>query len=108
MPASSMEAAVGAATWPVGAQVCRGQIPASTAKPKNITGNAQNWNWEEKWNRESSCRSREPPVEYAASRAISTRAPPKNEYKASFIAPYALLVEPQVAIRKYFGTMTSS
>ena len=41
MPASSIEPAVGAATWPVGAQVCNGQMPASTANPRNKTGKAQ-------------------------------------------------------------------
>ena len=37
-----------------------------------------------------------------------TSAPPKNEYNVSFIAPYSLLVDPQIAIRKYFGMITSS
>src|SRR5438128_527073 len=38
IPASNIEPAVGAATCPVGAQVCNGQIPASTAKPRNKNG----------------------------------------------------------------------
>ena len=37
-PASSMLAAVGAATWPVGAQVWNGHMPAIMAKPKKISG----------------------------------------------------------------------
>ena len=39
---------------------------------------------------------------------MKTSIPPKNEYSVSFIAPYSLFVEPKIAIRKYFGTMTSS
>ena len=38
----NIEAAVGAATWPVGAQVWNGHMPANTAKPRNRTGNAHN------------------------------------------------------------------
>ena len=34
-----MEAAVGAATWPVGAHVCKGHMPARIAKPTNTKGN---------------------------------------------------------------------
>src|SRR6266404_7872070 len=40
-PASNIEAAVGAATWPVGAHVWNGHIPARTAKPTKINGNTQ-------------------------------------------------------------------
>ncbi len=39
-PASSIEAAVGAAACPVGAQVWNGHMPASTAKPTNTSGNS--------------------------------------------------------------------
>jgi hypothetical protein len=44
----------------------------------------------------------------AATIPIRTIALPTNEYSASFIAPYSLLVEPQIAIRKYFGIIASS
>ena len=39
-PASSIEAAVGAATWPVGAQVWNGHRPARIPNPTNTSGNA--------------------------------------------------------------------
>ena len=39
-PASSMEAAVGAATWPVGAQVWKGHMPARMANPVKTSGKA--------------------------------------------------------------------
>src|SRR5881296_1148601 len=42
-PANNIEAAVGAATWPVGAQVCKGHNPARMAKPTNTSGKAQYW-----------------------------------------------------------------
>ena len=42
-PASNIEAAVGAAEWPVGAQVWNGHMPASTAKPMNTSGKQKNW-----------------------------------------------------------------
>jgi len=39
---------------------------------------------------------------------VETNMPPKKEYSVSFIAPYSLFVDPKIAMRKYFGTITSS
>src|SRR5262249_40191317 len=108
IPASNIEPAVGAAAWPVGAQVCKGQMPASTAKPRNNTGNAHDCSCGENWNCASSFRSSDPALTYATRIPTNTNMPPKNEYSVSFIAPYSLLVEPKMAMRKYFGTITSS
>ena len=42
-PASSMDAAVGAATWPVGAQVWKGHMPARIPKPTKTSGKHHIW-----------------------------------------------------------------
>src|SRR5437016_6470032 len=76
---SNIDPAVGAATWPVGAQVCNGQMPASTAKPRNSTGKAQDCNCGVNWNRASSFKSSEPELTYAAMIPMKTSAPPKKE-----------------------------
>ena len=49
-----------------------------------------------------------PATTYAAISPTSTIALPTNEYSASFMAPYSLRVEPQMAMRKYFGMMANS
>src|SRR5882757_6182191 len=55
-PASSIEAAVGAATWPVGAHVWNGHKPAKIAKPTNTRGKAHIWKLGGKGNLASSSR----------------------------------------------------
>src|ERR1043166_5028511 len=109
-PASNMLAAVGAATWPVGAHVWNGHIPANTAKPTKMSGNAQRWNSGANLCCASVSRSNEVPPEAqnAASMPMNTKALPTKEYSTSFIAPYSLRVEPQIAMMKYLGMIASS
>src|SRR5512146_266897 len=47
-PAWNIETAVGAATWPSGDQLWKGQMPPSTANPKNTGRNHAFWNPAEK------------------------------------------------------------
>src|SRR5512138_1134892 len=110
MPASIIDAAVGAATWPVGAQVWNGHMPARMANPTNTSGNAQSWKDREKGKPASSGRLKldAPETTKAANNPTSTIALPTKEYSESFIAPYSFRVEPQIAMRKYLGMIASS
>ena len=80
-PASNIEAAVGAATWPVGAQVWKGHKPARIPNPTNVSGNAHNWKCGESPECASASSEVEwlPEVAYAASSTMSTMAEPTNE-----------------------------
>ena len=80
-PARSMDAAVGAATWPVGAQVWNGQRPARIAKPTNTNGKAQYWKSSGNGYFASSNRLivYAPAITYAAMMPMSTIALPTNE-----------------------------
>src|SRR3954470_6242574 len=104
-----MEAAVGAATWPVGAQVWNGHRPAKIAKPTNTSGNAHIWKFGGKGYFANSNKLIvfAPEITNAAIIPIKTIALPTNEYSANFIAPYSRRVDPQIAIRKYFGIIAS-
>src|SRR5580658_3682875 len=80
-PASSMEAAVGAATWPVGAQVWKGQRPARMAKPTKTTMKAQFWKAGGNGYFANSTKSNvlPPATTYAAISPTRTMALPTNE-----------------------------
>src|SRR5580698_7274738 len=90
-PASSIDAAVGAAAWPVGAQVWNGHMPASTANPTNTSGKNTIWKCVEKCVPASASKLMLCPPEatHAATIPASTSALPANEYSASFIAAYS-------------------
>src|SRR5277367_658180 len=80
-PASSIEAAVGAATWPVGAQVWKGHKPARIPKPTKTSGKHHIWKLTGRpaWARPASVVVWLPDVAYAASRPMSTMAEPAKE-----------------------------
>ena len=105
-----MLAAVGAAEWPCGAHVWKGHIPPKMAKPTNINGNTTACSPAEKSTVISACKSNvfNPESKYSASIPINTSALPPKEYITSFIAAYSRFAPPQMAMRKYFGTMASS
>src|SRR5207249_4392690 len=79
-PASSIEAAVGAATWPVGAHVWNGHRPARIPNPTNTSGNAHIWKLTGRFAFASATNPVEwlPESAYAASNPIRTIADPTN------------------------------
>ena len=109
-PASSILAAVGAAEWPCGAHVWNGHMPAKIAKPTNITGNTTACSPLEKSTVISTRKSKvfNPEAKNSASIPINTNALPPKEYITSFIAAYSRFAPPQMAIRKYLGTIAIS
>src|SRR3972149_10318123 len=105
-PAWNMETAVGAATWPSGDQLWKGNRPPRTAKPRKTNGNHRRWNAGEK----EACSSSSmlnvpmPEAKYIANAPTSDTTDPMKRYSVSFIAAYSRVTfQPQMAIRRYMG-----
>src|ERR687891_1170725 len=112
--ASSTEPIVGASVWASGSHVWNGHIGTLTANPSPTAPNTTSWNPCEKppccayrW---SSTMSNVlgSAVKNMARKPSSMNTEPNKVYRKNLIAAYSRLALPQIPIRKYMGTRTSS
>ena len=109
-PACSMETAVGAATWPSGDQVWKGNRPARMPQPimkkgKKVLAKPRSNSMSRR-----TAMSKVPAPASAKTAKMPTKisTEPPTRTMVSFIAPYSLLVEPQTTISRYIGSTASS
>src|SRR3990172_6980500 len=114
IPASRTEPIVGASVCASGSHVWNGHIGTFTAKPRATAPNTTSWNpsvnpppapnsWSFKMS--NVCGSDR---KYIPRNPSSMKIEPKIVYRKNLIAAYSRFDEPQIPIRKYIGTKTSS
>ncbi len=115
-PASNIDAAVGAATWPVGAQVWNGHKPAKIAKSRRTpaetpSAGTPRGNGHLRQRRQIERRdarlARAPRQTPRSARPTPARSPQTSRAPASSRRT-PCRVDPQIAIRKYFGMIAIS
>ena len=114
MPASSTDPTVGASVWASGSQVWNGHIGTLIAKPRNrpekirtcrlltmgrVAAICCNWMMSNVCGFDLKNSARKP---------SSMNTLPNSVYRKNLMAAYSRLAEPQIPIRKYIGTRTSS
>src|SRR5262245_9292824 len=117
-PASSTEPIVGASVWASGSHVWNGHIGTLTANPSPTAANTISWNACEKppvaanrvsWTTSNVCTPLPTSeLKYIARKPSSMNTDPNNVYRKNLIAAYSRFELPQIPIRKYIGTRTSS
>src|SRR5690606_26751300 len=129
-PAWIIDTAVGAATWPTGLQLWKGNTPARMPKPRKMNGNqifaklaspSPNGSWNStsyapaSRARMKSTRSKvisspaSCATKYIAITPTSATIDPMRMYSVSFIDAYSRVTfQPQVAMSRYIGKMASS
>src|SRR3990172_11014479 len=117
-PASRTEPIVGASVCASGSQVWKGHIGTFTANPNPTAPNTTSWNVlvnppdaPYSWSATMSNVCTPPPMselKYIARNPSSMKTDPNSVYRKNLIEAYSRFSLPQIPIRKYIGTRTSS
>src|SRR3990170_8887671 len=117
-PASSTEPIVGASVWASGSHVWNGHIGTLTANPRATAPNTTSWNPSVNPPPAANCCSfrmsnvcTPPPMserKYMPRNPSSMNTDPNSVYRKNLMAAYSRLALPQMPIKKYIGTSTSS